>query len=65
MKEDVSLKLRSAEQTSHATQHAPFLTGGFRIRVRRALYNPKDVAALVTLGEVLAASLENAVSRTA
>ncbi len=40
-------------------------TGGFRIRVRRALYNPKDVAALVTLGEVLAASLENADSRTA
>lgn len=34
--------------------------GGFRIRVRRALYDPKDLAALVTLGEVLARSLEQA-----
>ena len=32
--------------------------GGFRIRVRRALYEPADLAALVTLGEVLAGAVE-------
>ncbi|MEM7694958.1 MAG: hypothetical protein AAF318_10940 [Pseudomonadota bacterium] len=31
--------------------------GGFRIRVRRALYDPAALAALVTLGEVLAAAI--------